>query len=108
MQKYEEQFNDIVNYALLNKINEIIFQERNSGSKILMGKLGNFSIYNDFYEKDHLRQIFKSIYEKYTKENFDETNLHCQKNNIDFNGLNLEYFFVETYPNGFDVNFKLI
>lgn len=108
MQKYEKEFNDMVDSALSNKIDTIIFQERNSGSKILMSKLGNISIYNDCCEKDHIRKIFKSIYEKCTSEIFDETILHCQKNNINFNGVELEYCFVQTYPNGFDVNFRLI
>lgn len=108
MQRYEKAFNDIIDYSLSNKINEIIFQERNLGSKILMGKLANIFIYNDSYEKDYVKNIFKSIYEKYTSEIFDENILHYKKNNINFNGINLEYFFIKTYPYGFDVYLRFI
>ena len=106
----EQEFNDVINYALLNNIVEIIFQERNSGSKILMRKLGDSSLYtyNDFYEKGYLLKIFKAIHEKYNVENFDENILHCQRNSISFNDFKLEYIFVKMYPSGFDVNFKLI
>lgn len=108
MEKYEKEFANIIDYALLNKINKIVFQERDSGSKILMAKQGDFYIYNDSYEKGHIRQIFKSIYEKCTTKKFDETELHFIKSNINFNGLTLKYFLVQVYPNGLDVNFTLI
>jgi len=106
----KQDFNDVINYALSNNMVEIIFQERNSGSKILMRKLGDSSlyIYNDFYEKGHLLKIFTVIHEKYNVEKFDENILHCQRNNISFNNFKLEYIFVKVYPSGFDVNFKFI
>lgn len=108
MQKYEKEFNDIIDYALSNKIRKIIFEERNSGSRILISKFGDVSIYNDSYEKDHVKKIFKSIYEKSTSEKFDENILHYQRNNINFNGIKLEYFFIQTYPYGFDVYITFI
>lgn len=108
MEKYEKEFKNIVDYASLNKVNKIVFQERDSGSKIMMAKQGNLYIYNDSYEKDHIRQIFKSIYEKCTPQKFNETELHCLRNNINFNGLKLEYFLFQVYPNGFDVNLTFI
>lgn len=108
MQRYEKEFNDIIDYSLSNKINEIVFQERKLGSKILMGKLGNISIYNDSYEKDQVKKIFKSIYEKYTLEKFDENTMHYKKNDINFNGIKLEYSFIQTYPYGFDVYLRFI
>lgn len=68
MEKYEKEFANIIDYALLNKINKIVFQERDSGSKILMAKQGDFYIYNDSYEKviyvKYLNQYMKNVRQK--------------------------------------------
>lgn len=102
MKQYEKEFKEIIDHAQSNKISKIIFQNRNSGSQILMNKLGDIIIYNDSYEKDHIKNIVASIYEKYTSKKFNENEMHLKTDDFNFKGITLEYHFTKTYPSGFD------
>lgn len=108
MPQYEKEFKNIVDHAISNNVDQIIFQERNLGSSILISKLGNISVYNDSYEKEHIKNMLKSIYEKYTSEKFDEDSLNFKVGDFNFNDVKLEYRFMKLYPHGFDVFLRFI